>query len=106
MKALRLALLVVGIACTVVFLSVNYNRTVTTAGEVSELRIGFEPSPWLKREVRDGAGSSEVNVVSWSSVFALVAVATFLAYARSGKAEQANAAARAEQVAAADRPRD
>jgi hypothetical protein len=106
MKALRLALLIVGIACTVVFLSVNYTRTATTAGDVSELRIGLEASPWLKREMRDGAGSSEVNLVSWSSVFALVAVAAFLAYARSGTTGQANAASRAEPSAAAVRPRD
>jgi hypothetical protein len=98
MKALRLALLIVGIACTVVFLSVNYTRTVTPAGDVSELRIGFEPSPWLKR---DGAGS-EVTLVSWSSVFALVAVAAFLVYARLGKAGQADAAVRAEPSATSD----
>jgi len=86
MKAPRLVLLIVGIACTVVFLSVSYRHTITNDSDVSELRIGFEPSPWFRRtrqEARDGVRvSSEFNLISWSSVFGLAAVGSFLGYAR------------------------
>ncbi len=97
MTSLRRVLLIVGIACTVVFLSVNYTRTITTGSDLSELRIGFQPSPWFKREFRDSGNSSELslgnsselNLLSWSSVFALAAVASFLGSARLGKARPA-----------------
>jgi hypothetical protein len=85
MKVLRLFLLLLGVACLVVTASVNYSRTVTAAGEVSELRIGFEPSPWVRREVRDGVASSKLNVLSGSALFALGAAVCFGAYARLGR---------------------
>ena len=86
MKVLRLLCLLLGIACLVVTASVNHSRTVTAAGDVSELCVGFEPSPWVRREVRDGAPSWEVNVLSASALFALGAAVCFWGYARLGRA--------------------
>jgi hypothetical protein len=85
MRALRLLVLILGVACLVVTFSVNYSRTATAGGEVSELRIGFEPSPWVRREVRDGAGSFEVNILSGSALFALGAAACFAVYGLLGR---------------------
>jgi len=89
MKVLRPMLLFLGLACLVIVASVNHSRTVTTAGEVSDLRIGFEPSPRIRREVRDGAASWRMNVLSGSALFALGAAGCFWLYARLGRASVA-----------------
>ena len=84
MKALRIALLVIGIACTGVLVFVRHDYTTTPSGDVTEAktRIGFPPSPWYTRLEREGAVSSEVNALSLSSVFVLAALGSFLGYAR------------------------
>lgn len=68
---LRILLLVIGIACTVAFVFIRHTYKTTPSGDVieAEMRIGIPPSPWYKRVERDGVASSEVNPLSWSSVF-------------------------------------
>ncbi len=100
MKLLRLFLFLLGVACLVVAASKNYSQTVTKAGKDSELRIGFEPSPWVRREIRDGVASSEVNFLSGSALFALGAVASVWAYARLGRTRPSGMSA--EPAAAPD----
>jgi hypothetical protein len=110
MNILRIALLVIGIACTgvVVFVRLDYTTAYTTAsGDVTEakMRIGFPPSPWYTRMERDGTVSSEVNLLSFSSVFVLAAITSFLGYARLRRPKPTPLAtqAAAEPGAAPDR---
>ena len=85
MKIARLLLLIVGIACAVVTVSFSQSWNMDGTSSVTELRIGYEPSPWFRREVRDGVSEYEVNFLSGSVLFALGAVASFWAYARLGR---------------------
>lgn len=81
-RLLRIALLVVGISCTVIFCSVNYERTITDGREISDLRIGFEPDPWYRLEVTPEKTSSAAYFVTWSGAFMVLAIICFTAYAR------------------------
>ena len=96
MKALRLNLLVLGIGCALIFFSFHSTTTVTDEGDVFQFRMGFDPSPWVKREVRDGVGSLEINLCSWSLAFGLAAVGSLLAYG-----QLRSVARKPEKVAAA-----
>jgi hypothetical protein len=84
MRTLRVILLVAAIACTGLVVFVRHDYQTTPGGEVieSRTRIGFPPSPWYERVERAGGVTSEVNLLSLSAVFGLVAVAGFLGYAR------------------------
>jgi hypothetical protein len=88
MKLIRFLLLIAAIACLVVFFSFSYQRKITNGSETTELRIGFQPSPWAVWVSREGASSSSVNLLSWSTVFLLASVGCSFGYSRIGSAEK------------------
>jgi hypothetical protein len=77
-RTIRWLLLLVGIACTVVFFSFTSHSTRTAEGESAGWRIGFEPSPWFRYEKEPSEKFvAGVQVESWSWLFAAVACASF-----------------------------
>jgi hypothetical protein len=83
MRALRFLLLIVAIACIAVVVFVRHDYQTTPGGDVieSRMRIGLPPSPWYERVERGGAVTSVFSPASWSSVFGIAAVGSFVGYA-------------------------
>jgi hypothetical protein len=74
----RMLLLIVGIACTVVFFSVNGQQRLTPDGDSSSRWvIGFNLSPWFVYERSPRGLDAGVQLISASWLFAAAAVGAF-----------------------------
>jgi hypothetical protein len=81
----RNVLLVVGVACVVVFFSVFVEVYRTPAGEEIRWAIGFQPSPWLVSERRPTDSNVYVEPMSWSWLFGAAALVAFRLYHRAAR---------------------
>jgi hypothetical protein len=74
----RILLLIVGIACTVVFFSVTDEQRLTADGDSSSRwMIGFNLSPWFVYERSPRGFDAGVQVISASWLFAAAAAGAF-----------------------------
>ncbi|HKB05974.1 MAG TPA: hypothetical protein VKD90_27515 [Gemmataceae bacterium] len=85
MKALRAALLVLGIVCTLVFFTFTMRYAQTPEGEHRSWSLGLVDDPWLKQDRAPGQSPELViDFLSWSWLVLIVACAAFWAYRRLG----------------------
>ena len=76
-RCARVVLLVIGIACLVVFFSLNAEYRLTPDGEWSKWAFGFTPSPWFVYDRGPHGLSYGVRVISASWLFGAAAAAAF-----------------------------
>jgi hypothetical protein len=84
-RGIRALLLVIGIVCAVIFVSVFAEVYRTPAGNEVRWAIGFEPSPWLVYERRPAGSNVSVEPLSWSWLFGAAALVAFRLYHRTGR---------------------